>query len=342
MIKARFTRGPLCHDFHPQNEFFQGGSGVFRSRFLIRLFAVIAAVFAAGALSACGSDGESDGEQAKGAPRILATTPQIGNLVSSVSGSRAPVITLVPVGVSPHTFVPQASAMTENIDVAFINGGDMDPWAKAVIKQSSPDAKIVDLSKSAKLIDGDNSHWITDLDNAKLAAAQVEQTLTQMDSEGGSVYSTNRADFDARADELDESIYACTTTKPVPEKLRVVAAHNDVDYLAKRYEFKVVEQIAKNGEATEPQASVETLAKRAKSKDAGVVATAFSQFDGPGGMVAQQAGVPKVVIYTDNLSDPGQPAKTLLLSIAHSIGVMVESATGGKGKCTYPKSLTEG
>lgn len=334
---SSFLPRPLGGAGRQQTEI-SGGFWVHQRSILRKLFAVLAVAIAAVALGACGGEDGSE-ESAAGAPKILASTPQVGDLVTNVAGSRAPVTTLVPVGVNPHTFVPQATAMLEGVDIAFINGGDMDPWAEAAIKQASPNATIVDLSKSAKLIGRDNSHWITDIDNAKLAAAEIAKTLTAADSGGASVYTANQEDFSARADELDEEIVACTSTKPVPQKLRVVAAHDDVDYWAKRYEFEVVEQIARSGDATEPKASVESLGRRAKSRDAGVVATAFAEFDGPGGMIAQQAGVPKVVIYSDTLSDKGQPAKSLLLSIAHSIGVMVESATDGKSNCRFPKSL---
>lgn len=326
----------------------RGGFVLVRTRWSAAFTLLVLAFFAVG----CGGDEETPASQAAGgqsgkpsvseAPKILATTPQVANLVNNVAGSRTSAAAIVPIGTNPHTFQPQASATLADVDIAFINGGDIDPWAKAAIKQASPNAQIVDLSKSVKLLKRSgrsNAHWITNLENANSAAQKVKETLSAADPSGASSYAENATNFTSLATAVDQAITECTEENNLDSKLRVVAAHNDLDYLADRYGFEVVEQLSPSGEDTEPSASPQTLGRRAKQKDATVVATAFAQMDAPGGLVAQAAGVPKVTVYTDTLSDPGQPANTLIRSVAHSFGVMVESSTEGKTRCKFPRDI---
>jgi zinc/manganese transport system substrate-binding protein len=106
-----------------------------------RLLAVVAA--SALALSACGDDDDdtatvpSDGAGVT----VVATTSILGDVVSNLIGDQADVVTIMPVGASPHDFQASAQQVDQmrRADVLIVNGGGFEEGLLDVIEAAEAD-----------------------------------------------------------------------------------------------------------------------------------------------------------------------------------------------------------
>lgn len=121
--------------------------------------------------------------QAAGAPPItvVAAIHPIADLVRQVAGAEAEVITLLPPGVSPHTFEPtpgtiQAVAKSR---IFFAVGAGLEIWAGKLIRAAAArDLTVVDLAQGVPLI--------TDLETADAAAGRkLRGAALGLDEENG-------------------------------------------------------------------------------------------------------------------------------------------------------------
>lgn len=288
------------------------------------LLALVLAFTAAG----CGAGEEST------PPKVIASNSQLLDLVQQIGGDQVSASGLAPAATNPHTWTPPSLAgdQLKAADVVFHAGGDLEPWFDAVKSVSQTKAEVIDLSKSVKTISRGgrvNGHWATDPTNAKLAAVKIAATLSSANPGGADAYSENLKKFEQAATEADELLQVCAT-KASPEQLRVVAGHDDLDYLAKRYGIKIVAKLAASGDQTPgPAQEARTLA-RAKSGDARLVSTPWGELDTQAALLAQKLDVTKVAVFTDALSNLTESAKSLLGSIGYTVGIIISSVNGGK------------
>jgi ABC-type Zn uptake system ZnuABC Zn-binding protein ZnuA len=283
------------------------------------------------ALSGCGSD------NAGTPPKVVASNSQLADLVRQIGGSAASVTELAPAEVNPHTWMPpsDAAATLGAAAAVFHAGGQLEPWFDPLIKQAGSSADEVDLSKSAKLIGSGsdaNDHWVTDIYNAKLAAKTVAATLTKLNPDAKETYAANLKAFTAAADKTDDELNYCSSLIDSSEQ-RVVAGHDDLAYLSKRYNFKVVAQIVNSG-ADAPTAHDQKRALReARRGRAKAVVPSWSEVDVEAGMIAQQLGVTKASVFSDSVSKLNPAAATLLGSITYTVKAIVAAVSRGKANC---------
>lgn len=286
------------------------------------------------ALSGCGG---SSGEKSSSAPSVVATTSQMADLVSEIGGTEIKLTALAPPLVNTHTWQPpsDAAATVGKAKLVFRSGGDMDEWIEPVVRDAQATGKVVDLSKSAKLISSGghvNSHWFTDLQNVKLAATVVASKLAAANPSGKDTYAKNLQVYLADVQDMDDSLMYCMGL-PKGGKLRVVAGHDDLDYLSKHYGFSIVSQLVKRGKDTATDADASRTTREAKAGKAQVVTDPWGENDPQAAAVAFKLNRPKNAILTDATSDQNLAAKTLLRSVAYSINVIVSGATNGHVTC---------
>lgn len=271
------------------------------------------------------------------APRVVATTSQMADLVTAIGRGDVKVHALSPPLVNTHTWPPPSDAANSisGAKLVFRSGGDIDDWVEPVVKEAKSENKVIELSKSVKLLRSGkrfNSHWFTEIPNVKLAAKVVATKLSEINPAAKSSYDANLSTYLSRAQGMDDALSYCISL-PKEKNLRVVAGHDDLDYLAKHYGFSVVAKLTKHGDETATKADVKRTARQARAGEAQVVTVPWNENGVQSGELAAKLELPKHSLLTDATSDRNLKAPTLLGSIAFSMNAIVAGATAGRSSC---------
>lgn len=299
-------------------------------------FVVVVAVV--GLISALAVAGCGSGDESSEQTLVVASTTQIGDLVHQVGGTNVKVVTMAPRLVNPHTYVLTSQNIADigKAKAIFISGGDMDPWMKAGIEGSRTKLQPINLSESAKLQrNPDNSinwHWYLDMDNVIAAAGTVRDKLSALNPDAKDRIAANTKLYVNSARSLDDDLQYCAQVIK-PNLRKVVAGHNELVYLASRYDIDVVAQITKDGE-DQPPKNVDPVVKKARAGGAKAILNPWGESDIPGGEIATALGVPKTPIFTDSISDPALQGNTLLRSIGYSVNQYSMTVTKNKQSCS--------
>lgn len=150
--------------------------------------------------------------------KVIATIFPLADIAKQVGGERVNVITILPIGASPHTFEPAPQQMKELSDSKlFLKvGAGLDFWADNIIKSASqPDLKTVVASEGIHLIEGDehghehengNPHIWLDPVLVKRIVDKIEKSLVILDPEGAIYYQKMATDYLQELDRLDAEI----------------------------------------------------------------------------------------------------------------------------------------
>ncbi|MBJ7354978.1 MAG: zinc ABC transporter substrate-binding protein [Thermoleophilaceae bacterium] len=302
--------------------------------------AVSMAVVALGAvaLAGCGSSSStsnSDGE----ALRVVATTPQVADIVKQVGGESVSVTTLLPAGADPHDFEPKPKAVAAIADagVVFRSGGDLDAWLLPAVKAANAKSAPVDLSRSAVLLpaggtgESFNAHWYLAPENVARATQRVRDELVKADPDARETFRTNATQYLDKIDAANRSLSACASKVPDGDR-SVMTGHNDFAYLAEAFDFKVAAQIASNGESEPSASELQKSVDRARAADVRALIASRGEVTKLEQEVADKLGVPMLALYADNLTG-GDDASTLLGAIGYDVDRIVDAVTDGAVKC---------
>ncbi|MCC7076147.1 MAG: zinc ABC transporter substrate-binding protein [Acidimicrobiia bacterium] len=186
-------------------------------------------------VGACGrGDAEAD------LPRVVATTPVLGDVVSTVVGDRADVVTIMPNGADPHAFAASASQVDDILgaDLLVVNGSDLEEGLTDVVEQARdagvPTFTATDHTPAAPE-EGDPHFWLDpramqDVVTA-LGAAVEDELAIATETEVGT--------YNAALTELDTANAAAVADVP-PERRKLVTGHDALGWWAARYGFEVV------------------------------------------------------------------------------------------------------
>ncbi|MBJ7348647.1 MAG: zinc ABC transporter substrate-binding protein, partial [Thermoleophilaceae bacterium] len=309
------------------------------------------------ALVGCGSSASKQPTT----PVAVATTTQVGDIIRQVGGNDVLVTTMLKPGVDPHSYEPTASDVRALTDarVIFASGGELDRWLAAAMKSVDGARTPVDLSDSVTLISstagsaqsdgsgsgtgglGDmafNPHWYLDPNNVAQAAARVRDELTKANAATRQTYRANADDYVAQASALVPQLRACGNSI-ARGKRRVVADHNDFQYLTNSMGIAVVGQLRSGGESEASAKQVDQTIARARAAGVGAVITSKGESDKLAKTVAARLGVPLLQLYGDSLAASG-PAASLLGAISDN-AVQITKALGGDGGKCAPSTVTE-
>ncbi|MFT4050323.1 MAG: zinc ABC transporter substrate-binding protein [Solirubrobacterales bacterium] len=193
--------------------------------FKFRAAGFVVAIALASFIAGCG--GSNDDAAKSNPPAVAAANSLLSSLVDSIGGSQIKLMPMAPGAINTHTWTPdtQAGNSMNAAKVIFRTGGDMEPWFESTYKMSGSTKPVVDLSKSVKLLsDGghENSHWMTDIGNLRLAAKTIADELTKLNPGGAATYAANLKQFNENATTVDTSLKLCIS-EPKESSLRVAA-----------------------------------------------------------------------------------------------------------------------
>ncbi|WP_210493122.1 zinc ABC transporter substrate-binding protein [Patulibacter sp. SYSU D01012] len=107
----------------------------------------VAALLAVAGLGVAGCGGSDSGAGGGGRLAVVATTPQLGDIVRQVGGDAVDVHQILQPSTDPHEYEPRPTDVTETAKAKVIvaSGLGLDDWIGEVRKQSGTDAPIVAL-----------------------------------------------------------------------------------------------------------------------------------------------------------------------------------------------------
>jgi ABC-type Zn uptake system ZnuABC Zn-binding protein ZnuA len=176
----------------------------------------------------CGSDRASRGE---GTVDVAATLAPVADIVHNAGGRRVRVTTLVPPGVDPHGWRPDADAREalDEADLVVWTGGAVDRWAVAGTPER--DLGLLPLVK--------DPHWWQDPVRVERAAKEIRNELARTDVPGAGYYEAATADFLERLRRLNRDTMICLSLLDRPRG-RVAAQHDGFAYFNDRYGMTIV------------------------------------------------------------------------------------------------------
>lgn len=214
---------------------------------LWRLFIVFAVCIMA--IAGCGKQADTTQE---GKPlQVVTTTTMITDLVKKIGGDHVTVQGLMGPGVDPHLYQASAGDVStlQKGDIIFLNGVHLEGKMGQVFQELKKSNKTVvevskDMDPSTILAfeeegpGAKDPHIWFDVQNWKLAAKVVKDTLVEKDPSHEKDYVANYEAYMKELDAADQ--YIKDRTKEIPEQSRVlVTAHDAFHYFARAYGFEV-------------------------------------------------------------------------------------------------------
>lgn len=297
------------------------------------------------ALSVAAACARTEGSEADGRLRIVASVSPITNLVENIAGDRIDLVGAVPEGVNSHTFEPAPSdaRLLAEAEVVFVNGLNLEvpllELARANLKEGgrivelggrtiSPEEWIFDFSFPRE--GGDpNPHLWTNPPYALRFAEVIRDVLSDADPPNRAIYDENLRRVAGRMQALDRAIRRATETVPA-ERRKLLTYHDSFPYFAREYGWTVIGAIQPSDFSEPTPREVGALIDQVRAE--GVPAIFGSEvFPSPVlAQIAREAGA----TYVDDLrdddlpGDPGEPEHSYFGLIKFNLIVIVESLGG--------------
>ncbi|MBI4898066.1 MAG: zinc ABC transporter substrate-binding protein [Actinobacteria bacterium] len=314
--------------------------------------ASLAALVVLPALSGCGgSSGQTTaatGDANNDRVPVTATTTHAADIVRQIGGNHVATTTMLKPGADPHEFEPKPSDVAALADarVIFRSGGAIDSWLQPAIDAAGGGRGPIDLSDAAVLLPSDaaagdsasngesfNAHWFLDPVNLEAVGKRVRDELTKADPATRETYRANAARYAQRTRAADTALARCA--KRLSAKQRVIISdHNEFDYLAARYEFKVAARLQPASGGEPSVADLQRAVAAARASGAGAVVTSAGESGKVARAVANRLRVPLLELYGDSLApgDGGGP-HTSLDAIEFNLDRIAAAVSSGAVRC---------
>jgi zinc/manganese transport system substrate-binding protein len=291
-------------------------------------------LFATVAVTACGSDDESDGDGARAGDSgitIAVTTTVLGDVVGDLVGDLAEVVTIMPPGANAHDFQASAreAAVLAGADAIVVNGGGFEEGLLSVVEGAEGDGvPVLDalVLLGGESVDGEDhadegedhardgdAHFFTD----PVAVAEVVDALAVALPE--QVPSLDAAALRDQADTLVAELEALdaeleSTLADVPADRRVLVTDHDVlGAFADRYDLAVVATVIPTGSTSDGVSggALADLAALLRETGVSAVFTEQTASDELAETLASEVGdVAVVPLYAESLGPEGSEAAT--------------------------------
>jgi zinc/manganese transport system substrate-binding protein len=306
---------------------------------------VLAPLVLAAVVSGCGSSSSA----ASGAPRVVATTTQLGDFVRAVGGSVVDVHQILTPNTDPHEYEPRPNDVgaTAGAKLVVLSGNRLDAWMGKVLKESGgkPTTLTIAPADTPYRVAGEtsgpeasrfDSHWWHDPRNAERAVIAIRDALTRVDPAHKATFARNAAAYESRLRALDAGISRCVAAVP-PAQRKLVTDHDAFNYFARRYGITVVGAVIPS-QTTQAQASAGAVAKLAaliKKEQVQAVFPESSINPKLAQALARDTGAKSnFTLYGDTLGPAGSSGATYLAMQQHNADSMVRGFTGGRLGCS--------
>jgi ABC-type Zn uptake system ZnuABC Zn-binding protein ZnuA len=277
--------------------------------------------------------------------RVVATTNIVGDVVGHVGGDQIDLVTLMRLGVDPHSYVPTPAdiAAIHDAHVVLINGAGLEANIDSILASAGGEAIQVSVSQGLDLIaasdgahtgeeaghgDEDPHVWFS-VPNVVHWVDNIRRALSALDPDHAATYQDNADVYVAELQELDAWIQAQVATIP-PENRKLVTNHPVFAYLAARYGFEQIGAVYPLSPSAEPSAQ-EIAILEDDIRRYGVPAIFAESSVNPklAELIAQDTGTALVPLYTGSLGAPGSGAETYVQMMRYDVRAIVNALQGG-------------
>jgi ABC-type Zn uptake system ZnuABC Zn-binding protein ZnuA len=213
-------------------------------------------------LAACGGDSGSESSRSPAAEAgftIVVSDRPIADLVERVAGTRADVVSIVPLGANGHTYEPVPSNAQElsRADVYIENGLGLNDvvsaFAEANYPSGTPHYELSEVIPPDEVLATDtpeaiaahghahsfNAHFWPDPNYARLYTNRIVEILSAHDPEGTAGYQERGSALATSLGQLDAAFRAALSTIPASNR-KLVVYHDSWSYFGRRYNLPVV------------------------------------------------------------------------------------------------------
>lgn len=298
--------------------------------------AAVSLVLASALLAGCGGSTATP-VSADEPLKVVATTPQIADILKNVGGEAIDVRTLLGPNLDPHEYeYTQADVQTvKRANVVFRSGGAIDSWILPAMKAADAPLPPVDLSRAAVLLanpDGTiNPHWYLTPPNIARAAQKARDELIKADPSSRETFRTNTTAYLDEIDRTSAALTRCSSLVPRGEDA-LVAEHNDFEYLADAFGFRIVAKLSADGTGEPTRRQIARTITQARARGARAMIVSSGEASSVERAISRQLGIPLLALYSDNLTT-GDDVSTLLGALDYDVARIVAALSGGAAKC---------
>lgn len=279
-----------------------------------------------------------------GAMNILATTSQIGDIITQLVGDAVPHSTLIRTGLDPHTYKATQSDL-QRFDAARLiiyNGLNLEASLVRVLTQMPASIRVASLADAfdeTELLrseDGNelDPHIWFDVALWRKAVAHVAKVLGETDPSLQSVIAQWLPAYDAELAALNDEIVAQINQVPKDQRV-LITAHDAFGYFGRAYGFEV---LGVQGLSTATEAGIQDMSNLADVIVSRNVPAVFVEstvspktIEALQAAVADRGGSVRLggQLFSDSLGDVNTEASTYVGMIRHNVKTIVSALTGG-------------
>jgi manganese/zinc/iron transport system substrate-binding protein len=276
------------------------------------------------------------------APRVLATTTVVADLVRQVAGDRVAVDTLMGPGIDPHGYkaTPRDADRLARADLVVASGLHLEGKLGELLEKLGRRSRVVAVAEALprdKLLEVapglfDPHVWF-DARLWSLTAPAAAEALAAADPAGAETYHARARDYASRLERLDAELRERVAIIPADRRV-LVTAHDAFRYFGRAYGIEVV---GVQGTSTESEAGIADINRLvdlivARKLPAVFVETSVSDRNVQALQEGARArGQPVSLggrLYSDSLGGPGSDAETLEAVLQANVETIVTGLAG--------------
>ncbi|WP_342549244.1 metal ABC transporter substrate-binding protein [Paenibacillus sp. FSL P2-0089] len=301
----------------------------------MRLFKILSASVLILLLAACSN--ASKGGADDGKLEIVATYSIIADMTRNITGDKAEVYSMVPIGTDPHMYdpLPADTGKVSSADLIFYNGLNLETgkgWFQDLLKVTKKEAAAfavseevtpMYLTEKGKESQVDPHAWL-DIQNAVKYVDVITARVIERDPDNKQYYLDNQTAYVKELTELDQ--YAKEAVSKVPQEKRVlVTSEGAFKYFSQAYGFEsaFIWEINTDSQGTPEQ--MNRIIGIIKEKQIPALFLETSVNPKTMETISRETGVPvHSKIFTDSLAKEGEDGDTYLKMIKWNIDQVIE------------------
>ncbi|MEK3876978.1 MULTISPECIES: metal ABC transporter substrate-binding protein [unclassified Paenibacillus] len=301
----------------------------------MRLFKILSASVLLLLLAACSNTSKGGADDGK--LEIVATYSIIADMTRNITGDKAEVYSMVPIGTDPHMYdpLPADTGKVSSADLIFYNGLNLETgkgWFQDLLKVTKKEAAAfavseevapMYLTEKGKESQVDPHAWL-DIQNAVKYVDVITARVIERDPDNKQYYLDNQTAYVKELTELDQ--YAKEAVSKVPQEKRVlVTSEGAFKYFSKAYGFEsaFIWEINTDSQGTPEQ--MNRIIGIIKEKQIPALFLETSVNPKTMETISRETGVPvHSKIFTDSLAKEGEDGDTYLKMIKWNIDQVIE------------------